>query len=330
VGKTTALLGLAAHQPPGARWVVLVNEFGEVGIDGAVLGDAGGLSVTELPGGCLCCAGQAPMEITLRRVLADLAPDRLLIEPSGVADTGAVLDTLLGAFADRIDLRAVITLVDPRALEVPRGRHRAAWTAQVEAADVLVGNRIDACTPAQVRAFLRWGADQWPPKRAVVTTVGAELDPAWLDWPAQTASPGARPGSTAHAHHDHAVGALEQPVWLDQTGLLPADLGARVFRRAWAGPDFATCGWRLPAAVVCRLAPLRSLLDQLVADGALRVKGVFHTTAGWRVLQADRDGVRSSATAWRRDSRLEVIAPPDPPMDWVAIDHALMGCAASS
>ena len=328
MGKTTALLGLAAHQPPGERWVVLVNEFGEVGIDGAVLGDAGGLTVTELPGGCLCCAGQAPMEITLRRVLADLAPDRLLIEPSGVADTGAVLDILLGDFAGRIDLCAVITLVDPRALDAPRGRHRAAWTAQVEAADVLVGNRVDVCDPAQVRAFLRWGAEQWPPKRAVVTTVGGELDPAWLGWPAQAPSAGARPGSPEHAHHAHAVGALELPAWIDQTGLLPAHLGARVFRRAWSGPDFATCGWRFPAAQVYRLAALRSLLEQVVADGALRVKGVFHTTAGWQVIQSDRDGARSTPTAWRRDSRLEVIAPPQPPMDWVAIDRALMGCVA--
>lgn len=328
VGKTTALLALAAHQPPDERWVVLVNEFGEVGIDGAVLGDAAGLSVAELPGGCLCCAGQAPMEITLAQILSELSPDRVLIEPSGVADAGAVLDTLLGAFADRIDLRATITLVDPRALTTPRGRHRSAWEAQVQAADVLVGNRIDACAPAEVRAFLEWGAALWPPKRAVVTTVGGELDPAWLDWTAQAASQPAAPGSADHAHHDHAVGALEQPAWVDQTGLLPADLGARVFRRAWAGPDYTTCGWRLPAALRLRSAPLRALLAGLVDQGALRVKGVFHTSAGWQVLQADRDGVRATPTAWRRDSRLEVLAAPAQTPDWVAVDRALLACAA--
>ena len=113
VGKTTALLELAAHRPADARWVVLVNEFGEVGIDGALLGDADALDVAELPGGCLCCAAQGPMRATLRRILDTLQPDRVLIEPSGVADTGALLDVLTEDFAGSVVLEAVITLVDP-------------------------------------------------------------------------------------------------------------------------------------------------------------------------------------------------------------------------
>jgi G3E family GTPase len=147
VGKTTAILDLAGHRPDGARWVVLVNEFGEVGIDGAVLSDAGELGVRELPGGCLCCTARGPMEGAVRRIVAELAPDRLLVEPSGVADAGALLDLLTGPLGALLDLRATITLVDPRAVGQAGRRHRAAWQSQVDAADVLVGNRIDRCTP---------------------------------------------------------------------------------------------------------------------------------------------------------------------------------------
>ena len=56
VGKTTTLLQLARQRPPDERWVILVNEFGEVGIDGAILSEDSSLSVRELAGGCLCCA----------------------------------------------------------------------------------------------------------------------------------------------------------------------------------------------------------------------------------------------------------------------------------
>lgn len=307
---------------------MLVNEFGEVGIDGALLGD-GDLAVAELAGGCLCCTGRGPLLASMRAVLRDHRPDRLLVEPSGLADPGAVLDTLAAEPGLGIDLRAVITLADPRRLRSPLGRDRDLWQAQVDAAEILVWNRVDRCTPAELRGGLAWADALWPPKRTVATTVGGVLDPAWLDWPFHGPQPGARDGQgrgAAADHHAHATGALLAPTWQDQTGLLPPELAGRLFRRAWAGPDHTTCGWRLPPDLVLAPGPLERLLTGLVDGGAMRVKGVFHTTAGWRVVQADGDGVRGRQTGWRRDARLEVIAPRPGP-DWVGVDAALLACA---
>ena len=56
VGKTTAILSAFEHRPTEGRWAVLVNEFGEIGIDGAILSDRDGLAVAEVPGGCICCS----------------------------------------------------------------------------------------------------------------------------------------------------------------------------------------------------------------------------------------------------------------------------------
>jgi G3E family GTPase len=334
VGKTTAILDLAQHRPPDRQWVVLVNEFGEVGIDGAILGDVGGLAVEELPGGCLCCTGSGPMGPRIRTVLDQLKPDRLIVEPTGIADAGRLIDLLTGRFGDDLQLQATIGLVDPRALSRPRGRDRDAWRSQVDAADVLVGNRIDRCEDDEIRDFLAWGEALWPPKRAVVTTVGGALDPTWLTWEAQAPSAQAHSGGPHdHPHaHPHAVGALEAPAWVDQTGVLPAELGRRLFRQAWSGPDFRTCGWRFPAESVFDNDRLEGILAALMTDsalvpaGALRVKGVFRTQRGWFVAQVDADGVRMQATGWRRDSRLEVIARADRDVDWVGVDAALIGC----
>ncbi len=69
VGKTTAILHLLKSKPKTERWAVLVNEFGEIGIDGAIfktaLGDQRGIFIKEVPGGCMCCAAGLPMQISL-------------------------------------------------------------------------------------------------------------------------------------------------------------------------------------------------------------------------------------------------------------------------
>ncbi len=67
-GKTTSILHLLAHKDPAEKWAVLVNEFGEVGIDGALLADSGAL-LKEIPGGCMCCVNGLPMQVGLNTLL---------------------------------------------------------------------------------------------------------------------------------------------------------------------------------------------------------------------------------------------------------------------
>ena len=62
VGKTTTILQLLKDKPEGEKWAVLVNEFGEIGIDGAILSDQGAL-IKEVPGGCMCCTAGVPMSV---------------------------------------------------------------------------------------------------------------------------------------------------------------------------------------------------------------------------------------------------------------------------
>ncbi len=324
VGKTSALLELATHRPAQERWVVLVNELGEVGIDGALLRDAAGLGVAELPGGCLCCATRGPLLKQVASVVARLRPDRLLVEPSGVADPGRVLDDL-GGLSEIVRLQAIITLVDPRAVLDPT-RRRGAWQVQVDAADVLVANKIDRVDGSAMRAFLEWGSARYPAPSVVATTVGGELDPAWLDLPAHW-----NPG-TGH-RHVHGAGARLEPRWQDTTGMLPPELADGLFRRAWSGPHQETCGWRFAPGLRLARAPLDRWFRQLAGracpwlrGGALRLKGVLHTEQGWYAVQADLDGVRWRPSAWRTDSRVEIIGPAHPDNNWVRVDACLVQC----
>ena len=92
-GKTTSILHLLANKDPAEKWAVLVNEFGEVGIDGALLADSGAM-VKEIPGGCMCCVNGLPMQVGLNTLLRQGKPDRLLIEPTGLGHPKQILDLL--------------------------------------------------------------------------------------------------------------------------------------------------------------------------------------------------------------------------------------------
>ena len=92
VGKTTAILNLLKQKPEDEKWAVLVNEFGEVGVDGAVLQSQGAV-VKEIPGGCLCCVSGLPFQIGLNMLIAKEKPDVLLIEPTGLGHPRNILAT---------------------------------------------------------------------------------------------------------------------------------------------------------------------------------------------------------------------------------------------
>jgi G3E family GTPase len=112
-GKTTSILHLLPISPP---MKMLVNEFGEVGIDGALLADSGAL-LKEIPGGCMCCVNGLPMQVGLNTLLRQGKPDRLLIEPTGLGHPKQILDLLTApVYEPWIDLRATLCVMDPRQL----------------------------------------------------------------------------------------------------------------------------------------------------------------------------------------------------------------------
>ena len=97
-GKTSAILHLIRNKPTNERWAVLVNEFGEIGVDGSLFqgqhSEEQGVFIREVPGGCMCCAAGLPMQIALNQLLVKAKPDRLLIEPTGLGHPKEVLQML--------------------------------------------------------------------------------------------------------------------------------------------------------------------------------------------------------------------------------------------
>ena len=182
-GKTTALKSLMAQKDPNEKWVIIVNEFGEIGIDGAVLSD-NGIPVAELTGGCLCCTAGAQMGSTVQAMLRDAQPDRLMIEASGLAHAASVIDELkMPPLGKQLEIGAVFTVVDPRQFIDPNYANQALYRDQISVCDVLVASKTDLCTPEQLAEFREKAAQLFPPKAKVAEVQNAKMDIAWLDTP---------------------------------------------------------------------------------------------------------------------------------------------------
>jgi G3E family GTPase len=143
-GKTTFILDQLKRA--GSKVVVLVNEFGKLGIDGELVRIRGGVDVVELPGGCVCCSQKEGLAASIRTISEEIRPELLLIEPSGIAEASEVLKVLAaGTSAGMIRLGAVITIVDAETfLEYSEPEAFGPFFLdQMENADIVVVNKTD-------------------------------------------------------------------------------------------------------------------------------------------------------------------------------------------
>ena len=110
-GKTTLIKKLIKEAFPGEKLVLIENEFGEIGVDGGFLADAG-INVTEMNSGCICCSLVGDFSAALNKVLDAYAPDRILIEPSGVGKLSDVVRAVREAAPDRLEIAGLVTVTD--------------------------------------------------------------------------------------------------------------------------------------------------------------------------------------------------------------------------
>lgn len=289
-GKTTAIRRLLEARREGERWAVLVNEFGRVGIDQAVLGGEG-IAVKELPGGCLCCANQLPLQVALSQLLTRTRPTRVLIEPSGLGHPARLLDGLREAhWREALEVRATLTLVDARALQDPRVRAHETFRAQVEAAEVLVFSKDDALSEAERASAREFAASLLPPKAHVHFMRDGRLQREWLDLPGRP-----QPLRRSLLHRPPALALPQESAGIEPPYHYSESIG-----------EAAVAGWVFPRDWVFGHDALLDLLFGM--QDKLRVKGVFHTERGWIFFNATRHETAVNSEPPRGDSRLEIIA----------------------
>ena len=143
-GKTSLIKHLLKQRPVGERWAVLINEFGQIGLDAALLtSDADGIALGEVAGGCLCCVNGAPFQIGLGRLLRKAKPDRLFIEPSGLGHPSRLLEQLSEApWVGVLAVQPCVLVLDAQALAAGKPLP-AAQQETLNSAGLLVLNKAE-------------------------------------------------------------------------------------------------------------------------------------------------------------------------------------------
>lgn len=318
-GKSTLIRALLESKPPREHWAILVNEFGQVGIDQTMFESDASVTVKGLPGGCLCCQLAFVLQAGLVNLLHRAKPDRLIIEPSGLGHPAGLLDVLRGeAFRDVLEIRDVIVLLDPRRLDDARAREHETFRDQLQLADAIALTMTDLASAAQRQAARQYVENLWPPKRWLVEAPHGRLPvDRLLEGSISEQGRNALPRSSEHQH----LADTPQGVLLDTFAFREPQPG-KPQREQGAALGYVTLSWRWHALERFDLDALTAVLADL--PGGVRVKGVWHTDSGWKLYNRGESGVTLSESSWRRDSRLELIGERLPEAE--ALEHRLMGC----
>ena len=136
-GKTTLIKKLLTEAYSGEKIVLIENEFGEIGIDGGFLAESG-IQINEMNSGCICCSLVGDFADALQKVISEFAPDRILIEPSGVGKLSDVIKAVEGANTDGAELNGFTTVVDAKKCKMHMKNFGEFFNDQIENAACIV------------------------------------------------------------------------------------------------------------------------------------------------------------------------------------------------
>ena len=204
-GKTTLIKKMIKEAYHGQKLVLIENEFGEIGIDGGFLQEAG-IQITEMNSGCICCSLVGDFGRALKKVIAEYAPDRILIEPSGVGKLSDVIGAVRKVTSDDVQLGNFVTVADATKCKMYMKNFGEFYNNQIETANTIILSRTDGMTEekldqcvSMIRAHNK--------DAIIVTTPWPELTGEQLmeamDRRSTIAIELAKLEEEAHHHHDH-------------------------------------------------------------------------------------------------------------------------------
>ena len=302
-GTTSLIQHLMTHKPAHERWAVLVNEFGQIGLDAALMSQGNdAIAIAEVAGGCVCCVNGAPFQIGLSRLLRKARPDRLLIEPSGLGHPAQILKQLSEApWRGVLALQPCVVVLDAQALAQGKPLPEAQQEA-LKSAGLVVMNKSNS-VPNEQREQIAYSL----PKCPIV----------WVEY-------GRIPLNTlpaADMNISHAVDNSLICKEFNQIGSVFSDPCTPIVMTQLQ-PQAWSVGWRWHASRQFDLGLLRQWLESL---NWRRAKVVIHGPEGWFSSNSVDNSVAAWVPSeWRTDSRLELIF--DQPQDLDVLRSGLENC----
>jgi len=323
-GKTSLISRLLALKPAAETWAVLLNEFGEVGLDAALLGSRGQVVIREVPGGCLCCAAGVPTQVAVNQLLARAKPDRLLIEPTGLGHPAQILKLLQNPYlAPVLNIQTTVCLVDPRVLGDARYTDNPTFNDQLAVADLILASKADC-----------WGADalaqlqEYLKRRGLAQPILSLGDKplTMAPWLTRSQVPGVRAAGLPIKSNPFITNpdALLRPSAVVDAGieaeteLAPELDDEALLRREHSDGAMHSCGWIFGAGWQF---DFDALLAWVKAVPSLRLKAVMITPDGILAINRLGDELKLTELDDALDSRLEIIS--EQPLDWARLERGL-------
>ena len=201
-GKTTLIKKMIAEAYKGEKLVLIENEFGEIGIDGGFLQDAG-INITEMNSGCICCSLVGDFGKALTQVIDQYDPDRIVIEPSGVGKLSDVIAAVKKVTNDQVTLGYTVAVADAGKVKVYSKNFGEFYNNQIETASTIILSRTDAIPQAKLDTAVSLLREH-NAEATIVTTPWGELTGAQLlAAMAGKASVAAELAQMEHEHHHH-------------------------------------------------------------------------------------------------------------------------------
>lgn len=173
-GKTTLIKKMISDCYKGEKLVLIENEFGEIGIDGGFLKDAG-IEITEMNSGCICCSLVGDFREALKKVINQFNPDRILIEPSGVGKLSDVIRAVQNVTSDTVKLNAFTTVVDAGKCKMYMKNFGEFFNDQIQHAGTIIMSHADIVKEDKLKTAVELVRAK-NPTAVIVTTPIDKLD----------------------------------------------------------------------------------------------------------------------------------------------------------
>ena len=340
-GKTTLLRNFIEQKPQNEKWAVLVNEFGAIGIDGPILSSQNSISVSQIPGGCICCTAQNELKEAIEQLLEQQTPDRLFIEPTGLGEPDTLVDLLQSQyFQQRFEIQTVFAVLDAATTKTTDFEQYTIMQNLLSMADAVIFNKSNMATEEQISTLESYAAGLYPSKSAVIATNNSAVDVSLLNLnhinkqtnitKELTQMSKQEHRSSQHNSETHHIDNTENLIKPDSLNIninSNVDLPGLVTREIQNQLNTLSVGWIFDDSIEFDWSSVFSqfkAFNLLTKDQQpLRAKGVFKVGKPWMLFQWVSNQATREIIAYRRDSRIELLLPQETQFNFEEFEFSL-------
>ncbi|NAR98992.1 CobW family GTP-binding protein [Acinetobacter haemolyticus] len=310
-GKTTLLQHLLTQKPKNEVWAILMNEFGQIGVDQQLITQQSGYAVKELLGGCLCCSSQLPMQIALSRLLSESKPDRLFIEPTGLGHPAQLLEQLTEPhWHSSLDMRALVVVVDGSRLHDKPWVQQHLYTDQLKAAQVVVISHKDGMNDDDQQAYIQLKQEYQTYVQSWIEVENGQVPLLQLDLPLVPVQRKVQP--------------LLRQQMTQQNESETQEIKQLPYHFVETAQGYTVAGWKFPKRWQFKFYDVLDLL--CTQQDWIRIKAIFYTDQGWKSFNFNPEQFNYKSTEESIDNRIEVIIQDSVQHDWLLFETQLLAC----